>query len=444
MIAGPMSRPHPRPQPHPRPRAPRPNLRTLSTGDSLLLLAAFFASYHVFRLGEANLTFSDICLLAATLLYGAQHRVTGLPFGSLTPLWLVSLGLMLGGLFLGSAINGEMSRWAIVSAQYLVAFLLLPMVFLAQERRFIRLLTAAFVLGVAVMQAIAAFVAMWVPRATANALLGTGFLSGSGRTVAFVGDANWNGAMIAVALPLCIYCIKTRVLPRAVGIPAMVVMAWGLLLCASFTGFAAAGISTALVLLFMGWRFSASMLGLFAVASLVLVQTGAPLPEIFEKRVGQAVATGDIASAGTFGGRASLVEEALELTRQTTVVGIGVDQFRVRSLTQQPVHNLFLLIWTEGGLVALAGLVGVMIIIFALAMLSMRSAPLESGAALAAASVFLIYSMASPHMFARLHAIPLMLSLALIYGRASRRAGGPHPARSRGAAGSPERVSPVS
>lgn len=402
----------------------RPALR-LGTADILLTLALFFASYHSFRFGNINLTFSDICFLAATLIYSAQHRVTALPFGSVTALWLVSLGLMLGGLFLGSMVNGDMLRWTIVSAQYVVAFLLIPMVLLAQDQQFIRRLTATFVLGVAAMQALAVAVTLWVPKQTASAILGPEFISGSGRVVAFVGDANWNGAMIAFSLPLCIYCIKSKVLPGVVAVPVLAVLAWGLLLCASFTGFAAAGVSTAIMLLFMGWRFSAILLGLFAAASLVFLTTGAPLPDAFQKRVGTAMSTGDIASAGTYPGRIDLIEEAWDVADETMLIGLGVDQFRNKSVIGQPVHNLYLLMLTEGGLIALAGLLGMILLMLVLSITNLRFLPLESGTSLAVIIVFLIYSMASPHMFARLHVIPVMLGLGLLYGITS-------PARQKG------------
>src|SRR3546814_3333097 len=39
----------------------------------------------------------------------------------------------------------------------------------------------------------------------------------------------------------------------------------------------------------------------------------------------------------------------------TMFVGIGVDQYRVVSPTQVPVHNMYLLLWAEGGLLALLG-----------------------------------------------------------------------------------------
>src|SRR3546814_3033601 len=62
-----------------------------------------------------------------------------------------------------------------------------------------------------------------------------------------------------------------------------------------------------------------------------------------------------MSQAGTFTGRMDLILEAWEIVEDTMFVGIGVDQYRVVSPTQVPVHNMYLLLWAEGGLLALLG-----------------------------------------------------------------------------------------
>src|SRR3546814_12612961 len=62
-----------------------------------------------------------------------------------------------------------------------------------------------------------------------------------------------------------------------------------------------------------------------------------------------------MSQAGTFTGRMDLILEAWEIVEDTMFVGIGVDQYCVVSPTQVPVHNMYLLLRADGGLLALPG-----------------------------------------------------------------------------------------
>src|SRR5690349_14983975 len=97
----------------------------------LLWIACFFTGYHVLRPTAQNVTVSDLALIAAFLLLIAQRRVTLMPFGLMTPLWLGALALMLGGLFLSTLFHGDLLRWAVIAIQYLLGFLFVPMLLMA-------------------------------------------------------------------------------------------------------------------------------------------------------------------------------------------------------------------------------------------------------------------------------------------------------------------------
>src|SRR3546814_10127576 len=53
--------------------------------------------------------------------------------------------------------------------------------------------------------------------------------------------------------------------------------------------------------------------------------------------------------------RAKLISDAWALSEHTIFAGLGVDRFRVWHPSGQPVHNMYLLILTEGGVAALIG-----------------------------------------------------------------------------------------
>ena len=149
----------------------------------------------------------------------------------------------------------------------------------------------------------------------------------------------------------------------------------------------------------------------------LLIASGAPLPAAFEKRVGGAISSGDISEAGTFVGRVQLIKEAWHLSEETTIIGLGVDEFRNHSHTHQPVHNLYLLFFTEGGIVAFVGLLLLLGLISILPLTGMRVDRDAAALALSVSVVFMIYTMASPHIYARLSVMPVMLTLALLFTR---------------------------
>lgn len=383
----------------------------------LLMASVFLAGYHLWRIPDANLTVSDLAFIAAFGLFLGQGRVNLVPFGPITPLWLAGLALMLGGLFFSTLINGDLSRWIIVAGQYLFAFFCIPIVLSALPLHRIRSLIVFFVLGVTAMELAGGIATLTLDYQSAQALLGDDFLGGNGRLGSFAGEPNWNGSLIAVASPMLIYCIAERLLPIIAGFVSGAILAWGLLLSASATGFGATVIAISILLLLLGAR---QLLRFVLIASLVagiFLASGAPLPATFSKRVGVALTSGDISEAGTYTGRVQLIGEAWRMSEETAVVGLGVDEFRNHNSIHQPVHNLYLLIWTEGGLAALLGLLTLLGLMIYAPLSTLRSRREESALAFSVVAVFLIYTMASPHIYARLSVMPLILALALLFGR---------------------------
>ncbi|MDB5713871.1 MAG: hypothetical protein JWO15_1268 [Sphingomonadales bacterium] len=383
----------------------------------LLMFSVFLAGYHLWRIPDANLTVSDLAFIAAFGLFMAQGRVNLVPFGPITPLWLVALALMLGGLFFSTMMNGDLTRWIIVAGQYLFSFFCIPIVLNALPQHRIKSLVVFLVLGVTAMELVGGIVILTLDYQSALHLLGEDFLGGNGRLGSFAGEPNWNGSLIAVASPMLVYCIKERLMPVVVGLVCGPILAWGLLLSASATGFAATVIAISILLLLLG---ASHLLRYVLIAALVgglLVATGVPLPATFSKRVGTAISNGDISEAGTYTGRVRLIEEAWQMSEETALVGLGVDEFRNHNSMHQPVHNLYLLIWTEGGLVALLGLLTMLSLTIYMPISTLGTRRAESALAFSVVVVFLIYTMASPHIYARLSVMPLILALALLFSR---------------------------
>ena len=380
-----------------------------------LCLAAFFGGWNLLRIAEFNLTLSDLALtfVLATMLF--QGRVNTRPFGTLSVFWYVGLALMLGGLLASTIAHGSVLRWLIVGAQYLFAFMLLPMILTGQHTSFTRRLPALFVLGITISQLIGVSASLVFDHSDTIDLMGDGFLTGNGRVGAMTGEPNPNGAMVAFALPMLIYSIQKRTIPIGIALICGALLVWGLLASGSFTGFSATVIATSIYLAISGIGYLVRFALVGLVAGGLFVASGLPLPGAFEERVAGALTTGDLNQAGTFTDRADLVAEAWQMTDDNLFLGLGVDQFRVVSSHGAPVHELHLLILNEGGVVAFAGLAILLIMLVVTALVAVSRSRSEGAMILAVVAVFMVYTFSIPHMYSRQWILPVLLAMSSFY-----------------------------
>lgn len=382
-----------------------------------LLVAVFFSGWILLRVGSINLTFSDVAFLASLVLVAMQGRLNVVPFGPLTPFWVAGLTMMLGGLFVSSIVNGDPMRWANVAIQYIVAYLFIPLLLMQQEERLTRILPVMFVLGTTLSEAIGiASTFVFTFHDTVD-LLGDGFITGNNRLGAMAGQPNPNGAVIAFSLPMLVYSVFKGTMPWLGGLACGIILLWGLMLSASFTGFSASVLALTITLAVMGLRYVVRVALVVAVAAGLFIASGAPLPETFQERVGGAVGSGDLSQAGTFVNRSELIEEAWTFAEGNILIGMGVDRYRELSHHDNPVHNLYLLIWNEGGSIAFIGLIMLLSLLCILAAGGLRRGRAEGAMACAVVIVFLIYTASYPHMYSRMWLMPIMVALSVIYWR---------------------------
>lgn len=409
----------------------RPYLDSASIGWAasapILAVAVFLAPYIAWRPGAILFTISDMFFVLGAFLIALAHRMPLRPFAYLTPYWLLALAVMLGGLYLGSIINGDPLRWAILAGQYLFSLALLPILLMRHDRRRTFMLFKAFVAGVGCMELFGsalyfAYGGQWEPLQR----FGPDFVTGGGRLSAFLADANWNAAMIAMAIPFVYYLRIAGQLGQMLFASTLTILLIGLALTASVTGMVSAVLATTIFLVAGKVRPPMRLFAAGGAAFALLIASGYALPRAFQTRIVPALESGELAQAGTYLGRVELIEEAWDMTSNAIVVGIGADQFRNVSVVQQPVHNLYLLLWVEGGLASLIGWLWMMGILAVGAIWALRHDRLVAALALSVFATFLIYSAASPHMYARQWIVPLLLAMAPVFaimGQLARRHG---------------------
>lgn len=382
----------------------------------VIMIAVFLAAYLSWRPSmDIMFTASDTMFVLGLFYLMFRGEIPLHPLGAFTPFWLLAFGMMMFGLLIGSLFDDDPVRWVIVAAQYGFAWALLPFILMHQERDYTLSLAKALVAGLVAMEAFGIIVYLSYTGSfeEAKGLFGLDFISGSRRLGAFATDANWNGAAVSMALPFAFYLgVKRLIKPLVAGASIAVLMA-GLVLSASFTAFVSSMLAIAIFVVVGAVRPRLWVILVPLVLAALAVESGIGLPEIFQKRVGAFFETGDVAQAGTFEGRLALVEDAWRMVEDHPIVGVGVDQFRVVSKLQAPVHNMYLLVWAEGGLLALAGWLWMMGILAMEAASSYRRDRLAAALSLSVLTTFLTFSTASPHMYARLWAVPVLLALAV-------------------------------
>lgn len=390
----------------------------------LACLAMFLTCYMTWRpFPDFLFTYSDVLFVIVASGLMLAGRVSPQPFGALTMPWLAALGAMLGGLFVGSIASPDPLRWPIVASQYSFAWLLLPVLMTAYDRPRLIMLAKALAAGVVAMEAFGAMVyflyagSFWETRN----LLGVSFLTGAHRLGAFTADANWNGCAAASALPIVYFLTLNRDIRPSTGLVATGILMLGVALTASFTAFSSAMLASLLFFLLAGRGLKISHIVLAMAVIAVAVGAEIKLPEPFKARVVNAFTSGDINEAGTFVGRAALIREAWGQAEDHLLIGSGADQYRVSSVQHAPVHNMYLLLWVEGGLVAAVGWIGMMAVLFAASLAPFsgdRPTPfrrdrLAGAMALSTLTVLLVFSTSSPHMYARFWGMPVLLAIAI-------------------------------
>lgn len=140
----------------------------------LLYTACFTMTWHIFRLGAVNVTVSDTALMLCLVMLGARGRLNPLPMGPFTYLWCLGLILFLGALLMSSLVHSAPMRWLVVAPQYLFAFLLVPMVFMSQDRAILFKCILYFALGTALSETVGVIASNLLTFGDTKALLGPG------------------------------------------------------------------------------------------------------------------------------------------------------------------------------------------------------------------------------------------------------------------------------
>ena len=382
---------------------------------ALLTLAVFFSPFETFRHPAFFFTVSDFFFCGAI----AMRLYNGMPLlalGGVTYLWLSGFVLMNLGLLISSLINGNPADALIVFVQYLFAYICLPYVICSRTYRqavfFIKCSLWAM-LTLCVFGIVAYYLGLGEGAQVRHFVI----VTGAGRLTSLVTNPNGFASIVAFTFPLLWFLSAIREVNFWLLSISTIIFAWALVLASSNTGFMIVAGAAPIFVLGQG------KIRTFAIASLLLGSLGLVtvlwgdeiFPEIFQRRVLHALMDADVTEAGTFTDRYDLIKEAWRMAENNVLIGLGVDQYRLISEQGLPVHNTYLLLLNEGGIVALAGFLIILGSYILVPLLSLKQ-PHGYLIFILTLSLVLAYAFVAnslTHIYARFMMVPLMLAVGI-------------------------------
>jgi hypothetical protein len=378
------------------------------------LAAVFLCSMNYFRTDYIYFTAADLFFLICFSFAVVNAHIEIDFLGRLsTAVWCFGLALLLLGLTASSVASAAPDRGVIVVLQYFYAYFLVLLVLAGRSYEELVAAAKIYILSIVTICIHGIYLINVVGERN------TVFVSGNGRFGGLMERENECAAVIALTVSILFLLVSLGKISRPVAFVAFSILAYGLLLTGSNTGLLGFGIVIAIYLLFnLTWKRAAlAVLFCLSVPLIAETQVRDYLPVVFQQRVLGAVETGDITQAGTLSYRVELIQEAAGKLSSTLLLGFGADQYRVSNDIGQPVHNIYLLLWTEGGLIAALGFVIMCLSVIGPALSVAR---VEGGlrytiCIFATLAAFLAMANAMPHMYGRFWPVPLLIPAVLAH-----------------------------
>lgn len=396
-------------------------LRAQSVELFLTRLAIFFAPMKALHFENLFLTFSDVLFMFALF----ARSIVGLPlapFGRATFLWCGGVLLLGAGLMISSNLVGNPFRGVAVTAQYCFAFFLLPLVIAGRPLKVSLSLLRTAMWSMVILCVIGIVAYVFEIRGGERHFV---LVTADKRVASIVDNPNGLALMIALYMPIWCLLAFTRNMRTLLALPLIAVLMVTLVLTSSNSGLITTILTFGTFLLVFGRAktWVAAIIAACAIASALYFYGDQILPARFMDRVASAWTSGDVQSAGTFSDRMLLVYEAMFFANETWLVGFGADQYRHYSAHDLMVHNSYLLILTEGGAIALFGMLMVLgggALVATYALVDGRNSA-AAAAALAVIMAFGLIMITSTHVYSRFFATPVVVVLAV--GAAAARRG---------------------
>jgi hypothetical protein len=378
----------------------------------LACITAFLAPINAARLSDIYITLADFSAVLCLIVILANRGVPKRMFGALTGLYVLGLLMFCMALLLSSIINGDPTRGIIGVGQYVLAYLVFPVVLLRRTHK------EAWFIGFCFLGSIAVICLHGIAITTFDFGTSERFLSITGRLRGLVERENELGGLLGMSVPLVLVLIKTKWMPFYTAWVLFFMVLYTTMLTGSNTGMACfilGLLGTVLMNTKVVQNLFYLLCGVIVVALIITTFGSSIFPDIFEERVLAFFKSNDIEEVGTLTGRLDLIVDSLSLAESYLFIGMGFDQFRENSSHGAPVHNVILLILNEGGVFALLGFLILLVAILGQASLVVfRTQSLNAGAFFLATVItfaFVISGLA--HVYARFLVLPWVVTMGI-------------------------------
>ncbi len=375
-----------------------------------LVAAVFFAPLNYFRLESLFFTVGDALAILAFCMMVANGSLNLRFFGPGTSLWMLSVVLFLTGLAVASIAKANPIEFGVVLVQYTFTLALMPMVIAGHSMSRSVLLLKTLILSVALVMVVGIYVINFVDDPSWR------LVSWNGRMRSLVERSNECAMLAAIAIVLVLGLYSERILSAA-WLVLLPVLLYGIVLTGSNSGLLLMAFGCFFVIVTCGSvrLLAATVVSVLLFGAVLVMFNDVLVPEIFRERVLRAFFENDVALAGNLMDRLFLYQEAVQLSENNLIIGLGVNQYQEVSAHGAHVHNAYLLALTEGGLLSLFGLIGLVFTPIFIATLVFAHTPQRRIAAISITTT-LIYVFALnlfPTLYARFFLVPLILTTAL-------------------------------
>lgn len=395
----------------------RPRSSLESAEFFCVVLGVLFSSFASLRHPGASFTVSDF-FITFGLLFRFIRAIPLYPMQAASSMWWLGIAMLMTGLLIGSIAYGDPVDAVVVLIQYFFSFVALPLAILGRPHKEAVLLAKMGVMSVVIscLVGLGAYSIGYNGGHRRQLAL----VAGNNRLTGLTDNANAFAAIIVLWFPVLWYLGLVRAYKMITFACFFALTFTGLIFTSSNSNLAGALISGAIYLFLLGkFRIFFIWSAVFAVTAWVgITFADKILPQKFVERVLSPLQQGNIEGVGTFSDRAELMIEAWRFLPDYYVLGMGAEQYRELSSHDLPVHNLYLLLANEGGLMSLMGLLFLYLAAITYATLAGPDTPYRTAArttVITATLTFAALMVSFTHIYHRAYLVPWIVSIGLLY-----------------------------
>ena len=367
-------------------------------------MGLFLVSFPSIRLQNLYFTISDFFLIASIILLVLKSR-----FGirKLTSVYHKDLVLGFYLIFIGFTVSSISAsyyeKYLVILLQYMFVIIVLPTAINNSSRN--NYYIYSYILGLLVSVAIGLL-------DFNNIISVEGFISNKRRLESFFENPNAMAKIIALSLPIFIYLFSSnnKYKYKSFIIISMVIMVWGLISTASYGGIISCLLGVLIYGILSDNKLKTILVYMFITTIFLSTALYFKYPDTFIDRVVNNI----LYKSGEYGSmnyKIELFRIAIDWVLANPLVGIGPGGFSVNAGLSTTIHNSYLLLWVEGGILAIVGLVYIFYKLIKTILNQQNITQNELALAITVIIIFMINAGTNTHLYQRYLYIPLFISV---------------------------------